>query len=126
MRAKWIATLVLCALALCTSGHADAGHDYEFVSSKQLSFPEYASELDRLTTLANQAIGNPSAAREAIDDLRGDWKVDTNGQSFAVKTGWLTDQFEKLQKSPTTSVRDDIVERLGAMKANATGFQQEP
>jgi hypothetical protein len=121
-----MATLALCALALRAFGQADAGHDYELTSSKQFSLPEYASELDRLTTLASQAIDNPSAAREAIDDLRGDWKVDAEGQSFTVKTGWLTDQFEKLQKKPTTSVRDDIVERLGAMKANATGFQQEP
>jgi hypothetical protein len=93
---------------------------------RSFSIPEYLSELDRLTTLANQAIDNPSGAREAIDDLRGDWKVDANGQSFAVKTGWLTDQFEKLQRNPTTSVRDDILERLGAMKANAIAFQQEP
>ena len=126
MCAKRISTLVLCALALCALGHADTGHDYEFTSSKQLTAPEYASELDHLTTLANQAIDNPSAAREAIDDLRGTWKVDANGQSFNISTGWLIDEFEKLQKNPTTSVRDNIIERLGAMKANAAGFQQEP
>jgi uncharacterized protein DUF4129 len=126
MRAKWIATPVLCALALCAFGHADTGHDYEFTASKQLSLTEYLSELDRLTTLANQAIDDKAAAKQAIDELRGDWRISADGQTFDINTGWLTDQFEKLQKNPTTSVRDDIVERLGAMKANATGFQQEP
>jgi uncharacterized protein DUF4129 len=119
MRTVWIATLVL--ISLCLGEVTNAA-----LFGRSFSIPEYLSELDRLTTLANQAIDNPIAAREAIDDLQGDWKVDANGQSFAVKTGWLTDKFEKLQRNPTTSVRDDILERLGAMKANAIAFQQEP
>jgi heme exporter protein D len=96
------------------------------VFGRAFSLPDYLSELDRLATLANQVADDSVAAQTAIDELRGDWKVDAEGQSFTINTGWLTDQFEKLQKNPTAPVRDDILERLNAMKANAAGFQQAP
>jgi Domain of unknown function (DUF4129) len=125
MRAKWIA-FALFAVALCPFGHAEAKYGYQFTPSKQFSVSEYISELDRVATLADEAVGDKAAAQTALRDLRGDWQIDADGQSFTISTGWLIDQFEKLQKNPTTSVRDDIVERLAAMKANARAFQQPP
>jgi hypothetical protein len=93
---------------------------------RSFSIAEYASELDRLATFASQAANDKSAAQSALDELRGDWTVAAEGQSFTIKTGWLTDEFEKLQKDPARSVRDDIVQRLSTMKADAAAFQNEP
>ena len=119
MRASRLATAVL--LTLCICGAAQAA-----LFGRSFSLPEYVSELDHLQTLANQAMDDKSAQRQAIDELRGDWTVAAGDQSFTIRTGWLTSQFEELQKKPTTSVRDDIVQRLVAMKANAIAFQQPP
>jgi len=119
MRVTRIAAVILFALCLC--GAAPGARFGEAVS-----VPEYVSELDHLTSLANQSLENPAAVREALDDLRGDWTINAEGRTFDINTGWLTDQFEKLQKNPTAAVRHDIIERLTAMKANASGFQPPP
>ena len=92
----------------------------------QFSLEEYISELDELSTFANDALTDKTAAQTALNDFRGDWVVAASGQSFPISTGWLTDQFEKLQKAPTAAIRDDILDRLNAMKANAQAFQQPP
>jgi hypothetical protein len=125
-----IALCLVCVVSLCCVVPADdlptkVVTVYKYPPQK-FSLLEYVSELDHVTTLASQALDDKAAAQQAIEDLRGDWTVSAEGQSFIINTGWLTDQFEKLQKKPTTSVRDDIIGRLNAMKANATGFQKEP
>jgi hypothetical protein len=63
-------------------------------------------------------------AEAAINDLRGGWKVETEGHVFAVKTDWIFDQFEKLQKSPNADIRDRLLQRISALKADAQAFQQ--
>ncbi len=133
MRAARIATVVVLAFGagiLCEAALAADEHSREetvfVLSPRQLSLSEYVSELDRLTTLANQSLDNPATAREAFAELRGTWKVDADGQSFTISTGSLIDQFEKLEKNPTAPVRDGILERLNGMKRDAEGFQQAP
>src|SRR6185437_3139454 len=106
---------------VCLIGVAQAA-----LFGRSMSIPEFVAELDRLSDLANQSLQDPSAARQAIDELRGDWTVDADGHSFTINTGWLTNQFETLQKNPTAAIRDDILDRLNAMKANAQAFQQSP
>jgi Domain of unknown function (DUF4129) len=90
------------------------------------SLPEYVAELDRLSTLADQAIDDKSAADTALDELRPDWTISSEGQSFNINTGWLTDQFEKLKSNPTVPVRHEIGQRLRVMRANAAAFQNPP
>jgi heme exporter protein D len=133
MRAAGKLTLALFASLICMSficqAHAADAPQEEPVfalSPRQLSLSEYASELDRLSTLANQGLNDKAAAQTAIDDLRGNWIVDADNQSFTINTGWLIDQFEKLQQNPTESVRDGILERLNGMKKDAQAFQQPP
>ena len=126
MRATRIMSRVLLALALCPLGRAESKYGYQFDPPKQFSVSGYAAELERLTVLANQAAEDSSAARTAIDELRGDWTISAEGRSFTISNGWLTDEFEKLQKNPSASVRDGILQRLTAMKANAADFQIEP
>jgi FtsZ-binding cell division protein ZapB len=126
MRALRIFALLQCAFALCALGRASA-QDCNFTPATRLSLCQYTSELERLGVLAHQAIDDKTVAQTAIDELHhGDWTVDAEGQSFTIKTGWLTDEFEKLQKNPTASVRDEIVQRLGTMKADAVRFQKTP
>src|SRR5215471_14472162 len=113
MRVRRIATLVLIGYFACGAAHGAgnvSGYQFDVISPRQLTFSEYLSELDHQTTLANQALEDHQAARKAIDELRGDWTVQAEGQSFAIDTAWLTDGFEKLEKSPTTQVRDEIIE----------------
>jgi hypothetical protein len=93
---------------------------------RSLSVPEYTMELDRLATLANQVHENPRAAAAAIDDLRGDWTVEAAGQHFKIDTGWIIDQFEKLKSNPSDQARDDLIQRLNALKSDAQAFQQPP
>lgn len=92
----------------------------------QFSLQQYISELDELSNLATEAVRDNTAAEAALNDFRGDWVVTGSGKSFTISTGWLTDQFEKLQKDPTPALRDTILERLNLMKANAQGFLQSP
>lgn len=119
MRVLRTITRTLITLCLCVSMHAA-------VFGRAFSLPEYVSELDHLSSLVPQVAHDPSTARTAIDELRGDWTVTAEGRSFSINTDWLTDQFEKLEKNPTASLRDDILQRLAAMKANAAAFQSEP
>lgn len=119
MRAARIVAVVL--FAICMVGVAQAA-----LFGRSMSIAEYVAELGRLSDLANQSLQDRSVARQAIDELRGDWTVDADAHSFTINTGWLTNQFETLQKTPTTAVRDDILDRLNAMKANAQAFEQPP
>lgn len=88
------------------------------------SLPEYIVELDRISALANQAEANQSAPATAVSEMRGGWKVQAQGQTFNVSTGWVIDQFEKLQKTPNKEVRDRLLQRISALKADAEAFQQ--
>ncbi len=92
--------------------------------SRSYSLPEYTAALDRLSTLATQVHDHPSAADAAIDELRGGWKVQAQGQAFSISTGWMIDQFEKLQKIPDKEARDRLLQRIRALKADAEAFQQ--
>jgi hypothetical protein len=98
---------------------------YQYPAHK-FSLPEYMAELDYLGGFANEALQDKTAAATALSDFHGEWVVEAAGRSFSINTDWLTDQFEKLEKNPTASLRDDILERLAAMKANAAAFQSEP
>jgi heme exporter protein D len=119
MRLVRLVAPALVAFSLCLASYAA-------VFGRTFSVVEYIAELDRVSALANQAFENRSAARDVLGELRGDWTVNADGHSFTINTDWLTDQFEKLEKNPTASVRDDILQRLNAMKANAAAFQNEP
>lgn len=119
MRAVRILATLLIAACLVDVAHAA-------LFGRSLSITEYTAELDRLSDLASRSLQDSSSARQATDELRGDWTVEADAHSFTINTGWLTDQFEKLQKTPTLAVRDDILDRLNAMKANAQAFQQSP
>lgn len=119
MLAIKVTTRTLIMLCMCVSMHAA-------VLGRAFSLSEYISELDHLSNLVNQVAENRSAARDAIEELRGNWRINADSQSFTINTGWLTDEFEKLQKDPATSVRDDILQRLSAMKADAAAFQNAP
>jgi Domain of unknown function (DUF4129) len=93
---------------------------------RSFSLPEYVAELSHLQDLANQSLERRDAAREAMDDCRGDWKVDTQGQTFTVANDWLIAKFEDLAKNPTSQTRDEVLARLAAMLADAQAFQQSP
>lgn len=76
--------------------------------------------------LARQARSDSSAANSAIEELDGGWKVEDNGQAFAIDTTWMADLFEKLKRNPDNQVYDQLIRHLGALKADAQAFQQEP
>lgn len=94
---------------------------------RQLSIHEYLSELEELSALAGKT-GDASAADQAITDLRGGWKIQANGQELQVDTDWLIDQFEKLKSNSNSNsnARDQLLERINALKADAEAFQQTP
>ena len=114
-----IAASMLTAFCLSVSTYATP-------PGRAFSFPQYLTELDHLSALANQATDDKTAADTAIDELRGDWTTTANGQFFNISTGWLTDRFENLKNDPNVTVRDEILERLNAMKANAVAFENSP
>ncbi len=124
MRTARFALLLMAASFCCQSVLAEDLPAQ--TAARQFTLPEYIRQLDLLRNWANQALTNSGSAREALDDLHGDWTVDAEGRSFSIDTGWLTDQFEKLQKKPSQALRDDIVGRLNAMKGNAQAFAQPP
>jgi hypothetical protein len=113
------ASILLIAAFFCLSTEAA-------VFGRAFSLPEYLTELDHLSILANQAIDDKTAVDTALGELRGDWTIAAEGQSFTIKTAWLTDQFEKLKNNPHAIVRDEILGCLHAMKANAAGYQNAP
>lgn len=90
------------------------------------SISEYVTELDRLSKLADQARDDRHAATLALADLRGGWKVEDQGQTFDINTGGIVGQFEKLEKSPDTTVHKQLIEHLAALKADAQAFQRVP
>jgi hypothetical protein len=90
------------------------------------SVQEYIAELDHLSTLASQAGQTPTASDNAINELRGDWKVEAEGTEFKVNTGWMVDQFGRLKTDSDAAVRDELIQRLNALKYQAQKFQQSP
>ncbi len=96
------------------------------IFGRAFSIGEYGAELNRLSTLATQARDSPSAADSAIDELRGNWKIESNGQVFDISTAWMVDEFEKLKQNRDIGVRDRLLERINAMKTDAQFFQQTP
>lgn len=121
------ALLLSCLCLSMPAGAQSSGVPPVQVSqARVLSFSEYLSELDRLTALAGQTDKDSNAAATAITELRGGWKVQTNGGEFAIPTDGIFDQFEKLQKHPAREIRDGLLERLSTMKADAQAFQQTP
>jgi hypothetical protein len=92
--------------------------------SHSYSFDQYISELDRLSLLANQAGNDASAARSAIDELRGGWTINAQGNSFDLSTSWFVSQFEKLEAGSNTDVQKQLLDRIATMKADALGYEQ--
>jgi Domain of unknown function (DUF4129) len=88
------------------------------------SLSEYIAELDRLSALASQAHDNPILAAKVISELRGGIEVQADDQVFNVNTTWIVDQFVRLQKGTDPEVRDRLLERIEALKADAKAFQQ--
>src|SRR5579859_1612066 len=106
MRTIWIASaLLLCATCLAELAEAEKKYQSQSTvvvfSPRELNTPEYLLQLQLLDSSANQALKDPRAADKALQDLRGGWTVKTESQSFSINTGWLMDEFEKLQKNPT-------------------------
>jgi len=91
-------------------------------SGRTFTPSEYASQLDRLSSLADSLDNDPHVADVAISDLRGNWKVQTEGHEFVVDTGWLIDRFRKGVSDNTA--RDDLKRRLNDLKAEAQAFQE--
>jgi hypothetical protein len=114
-------TTALLLVFLCLGADVGAA-----VFGRSFSIPEYSSELDRISDMANQIENNPRAADTAIDELRGDWRVESNAQVFEVNTAWMVDQFEQLKRNPVSEVRERLLERIHAMKADVESFQQVP
>jgi hypothetical protein len=92
--------------------------------SHSYSFDQYVAELDRLSALANQAGNDASAARNAIDELRGGWTINAQTGSFDLSTSWFISQFEKLEAGPNADVQKQLLDRIAAMKADALGYRQ--
>ena len=95
-------------------------------AARTLSLSEYAQELDRLSIMAGEASANPAAAEAAREELRGGWKVESGGQAFDVDTGWMLDCFDRLKASPDNRIRDQLLERIRALRADALAFVQPP
>ena len=113
-------TLRLTALLLLT-GAAQACFA---AMSHVYSLEQYVAELDHLSSLADQAGIDSSAAQQAIEQLRGGWTVNTASGSFDFSTSWLISQFEQLQPGPHPEVQEKLLARIAAMKADALAFQQ--
>jgi Domain of unknown function (DUF4129) len=122
-----IALLLIC-LFLGAAAASDSGNAVlvQMYPPRALSFAEYVSELDYLTGLAGRTDKDPTAAAGGLAELRGGWKVQAGGREFAIPTGEIFDQFEKLQKHPDNQIRVRLLERLAALKTDAQGFQQLP
>jgi hypothetical protein len=116
---RFATALILFCLCLGAAAHAA-------VPGRTLSMSEYAAELDRLSVLTTQVRDTPAAADSAINELRGDWRVESDGQVFEINTAWIVDQFEQLKKDPASDARDRVLERINAMKADAQSFQEAP
>ena len=119
MRFSRFATALLLS-CLCLSAAASAA-----AFGRPFSVPEYTAELDRLSNLANQVRDDSHAADAALEELRGDWKVESDGQVLDVNKAAVVDQFEKLKKSPDSDT-SNLLERLATMKADAQAFQTTP
>ena len=112
---------VLLLLTCCLSASAMAA-----TFGRDFSVPEYIAELDHLSTLASEAAKKTSAADEAINELRGDWKVKNEGREFTIDTNWMIGQFAKLKSNSDSSVADGLIQRLKLLKYDAQEFQLPP
>jgi hypothetical protein len=116
-----IRSAVLLLLTCCLSASAMAA-----TFGRDFSVPEYTAELDHLSTLASEAAKKPSAANEAINELRGDWKVKNEGREFRIDTDWMIGQFVKLKSNSDSSVADGLIQRLNLLEYDAQEFQRPP
>jgi Domain of unknown function (DUF4129) len=119
-----VVQFLVCLFPVSVAVADQAVQTVQVYARRSRSLPEYTTALDRLSTLAAQVQDHPSAADAAIAELRGGWKVQAQGQTFNVSTGWMIDQFEKLQKAPDKEALDRLLQRIGALKADAEAFQQ--
>jgi len=119
-----VVQFLMCLCLVSVASADQAAQPVLVYASRSYSLSEYTAALDRLSALANQVHDHPNVADAAIDELRGGWKVQGQGQTFSISTGWMIDQFEKLQKAPDKEVRDRLLQRISALKADAEAFQQ--
>ncbi|MBV9624650.1 MAG: DUF4129 domain-containing protein [Acidobacteria bacterium] len=110
-----------CALIFCLCAALALG-----ASGRSLSMPQYTSELDRLSALAAEAIDRPAAASMACEELRGGWNVESRGQVFDIDTAWMLDGFKKLKAKPDNAIRDQLLDRIMALRSDAQAFEEQP
>lgn len=87
---------------------------------------QYKIELTHLGFLAGEVGENGSAADSAIAELRGDWKIESDGQTFALHTGWLIDRFEKLKDNNDPQVREQLQQQLQLLRDEAEAYGKTP
>lgn len=93
-------------------------------ASRVFSPREYTEEMDRLSAMAASIPEHPETAEQAIAELRGNWKVECDGQDFFVDTGWLIDHFRK--GTTDAEARTELKTRLDQLTKEATAFEQPP
>lgn len=109
-----IATVCILLLTSASGGAVDAARTF--------SAPQYSVELERLSSLADSIRDHPDAAERAISELRGNWKVNSEGHDFLVDTGWLIDRFEK---GPSDErARSELKSRLDQLAKEAQAFER--
>jgi len=119
MRTARLALLTLLALYVSAAS-------LRAFAERVFTLPEYKVELTHLLFLADNASDNRSATDTAIDDLRGDWKVKGNGQTFEIHTGWLVDHFEKLKDNSDPQIRDELRQGLNLLRDEAEAYEKTP
>jgi hypothetical protein len=117
MKTTWVASLLLALMCwFSLNAFGEMSHVY--------SLEQYIEKLDGLSSLADKAADDSSAAENAIQELRGGWTLNTDNGSFDFSTSWLVSQFEKLQAAPNADVQKQILERIAAMRVDAIAYQQ--
>ncbi|HZR66639.1 MAG TPA: DUF4129 domain-containing protein [Terriglobales bacterium] len=116
------AFILLAVLAIC--GAATSANAALF--GRAFSIAEYKAELYRLSDLADKAAADPSAADVAISELRGDWQVQGNGQTFEIRTGGIIDKFEHVKTDRDRVVLDELKTELNSLRSNVEAYEQSP
>ena len=117
MRTTRVASLLLALMCwFSLNAFGEMSHVY--------SLEQYIEKLDGLSSLADKAADDSSAAENAIQELRGGWTLNTDNGSFDFSTNWLVSQFEKLQAGPNADVQKQVLERIAAMRVDAIAYQQ--
>ena len=93
-------------------------------AARELSSQEYVAQVARLTSIAGSLREHPEAAQQAINELRGNWKVHADGHDFFVDTGWLIDRFRK--GATDEQARSELKSRLDQLASEAAAFEQSP